>query len=97
MLEHLSANDFSDLPDGKLAAAFGEEDIVLEIAEIRQLAAQPRRAVQPCSILLRERGARRALPQGIYAYRHPQRGALHLFTVPVGPDAQGMLYEIILN
>jgi hypothetical protein len=97
MLERLSANDFSELPDRKLATSIGEEEIVLEIAEVRQLAPTRARSTPPFSIVLRERAAQRLLPQGVYAYRHPQHGTLHLFTVPIGRDADGMLYEVILN
>ena len=97
MLERLSASDFSNLPDGKLPAVFGEEEILLEIAEVRQFAPSRTREVPPFSIMLRERGTRRAMPQGTYLYRHPAHGPLQLFTVPIGPDADGMRYEIILS
>ena len=97
MLDRLTASDFSELPDRKLPASIGEEEIVLEIAEIRQLPPNRLRSTPPFSLLLRERAAQRALPQGVYAYRHPQHGTLHLLTVPIGRDADGMLYEVILN
>ncbi|MBS0582321.1 MAG: hypothetical protein JSS42_04385 [Proteobacteria bacterium] len=97
MLERLSADDFANLPDAKLSVALGDESIALEIAEVRRFAASKTRATTPFALTLRERGATRILPQGVYEYRHPTLGPLPLFTVPIGPDADGMRYEIILN
>ena len=37
------------------------------------------------------------LSQGIYRMNHADIGALELFLVPIGPDAEGMRYEAILN
>lgn len=37
------------------------------------------------------------LPQQIYLFRHPQMGELHLFTVPVGKNSEGFLYEVVFN
>jgi hypothetical protein len=97
MLEKLAAADFENLPDGKVNAQFGVTGIVLEIAGVRQLGPSRLRASPPFAVLLRERGARRSLPQGTYVYEHPVHGPLELFTVPVGPDASGMCYEVTFN
>ncbi|MBS0590498.1 MAG: hypothetical protein JSR65_07650 [Proteobacteria bacterium] len=97
MLEQLSADDFATLPDAILPVVLGEERIALDIVEVRRFAASKIRATPPFALTLRERGATRVLPQGIYDYQHPTLGALALFTVPIGPDADGMRYEIILN
>ncbi|KPV57487.1 hypothetical protein QJ48_21875 [Paenibacillus sp. A3] len=37
------------------------------------------------------------LPQQIYLFRHPQLGELHLFTVPVGKNPDGFLYEVVFS
>lgn len=37
------------------------------------------------------------LPQGVHRVLHPTLGALDIFLVPIGPDAQGMQYEAIFN
>jgi len=97
MLEKLVPADFENLPDGRLKVSFGDSDILLEIAEVRQLKASPSRRAAPFSVTLRDPGATRAVPQGIYVYHHPVHGPLSLFTVPIGPDDQGMRYEFILN
>lgn len=36
-------------------------------------------------------------PQRIYRLSHEKLGELELFLVPVGPDANGMLYEAVFN
>ena len=97
MLEKLVSADFENLPDGKLKVSFGDSDILLEIAEVRQLKTSHSRRAAPFSVTLRDPGAARAVPQGIYVYQHPVHGPLSLFTVPIGPDGSGMCYEIILN
>ena len=37
------------------------------------------------------------LPQRIYRLHHEELGALDLFLVPIGPDADGMLYEAVFS
>lgn len=37
------------------------------------------------------------LPQRIYRMEHEQIGAFDIFLVPIGPDAEGLLYEAIFN
>lgn len=37
------------------------------------------------------------LPQGVQRVVHPTLGALDIFLVPIGPDSQGMRYEVIFN
>jgi hypothetical protein len=36
-------------------------------------------------------------PQGTYSFEHEKLGAIELFAVPLGPDPQGMRYEVIFN
>ncbi len=44
------------------------------------------------------RGPRQALlSQGIHPVRHPTLGALELFLVCIGPDAEGMRYEAVFT
>jgi hypothetical protein len=37
------------------------------------------------------------LPQRIYRLQHEELGALDLFLVPIGPDADGMCYEAVFS
>jgi hypothetical protein len=97
MLDQLTAADFESLPERRIVLLRGEQRIVLDVVEVRTLAQHAPRNVAPFSVTLRESSARTSLPQGTFRYEHPLHGALDLFTVPVGPDGQGMCYEIIFN
>ena len=96
MLEQLSAADFRSLPDNRISANLDRGDTQLEIVEVRELTASSR-PVTPFSLTVRDPGAKHAVPQGIYAFRHPVHGIVELFIVPIGPDREGMCYEIIFN
>jgi len=37
------------------------------------------------------------LAQTIYRFTHPKLGAREMFSVPIGPDEQGMCYEVVFN
>ena len=97
MLDQLSAADFETLPDHRIEATLGDKSVILEITEVRALSPSVKRASSPFAVTLRENGANKSLPQGNYTYRHPLHGSLELFTVPLGPDGNGMCYEIIFN
>ena len=97
MIDQLSAADFETLPGHRLAMVHGDKRIDFEVAGVRALPARSQRPAPPFALLLRDKGARTALPQGTFRYEHPVHGALDLFTVPIGPDGQGMCYEIIFN
>ncbi len=55
---------------------------------------QPAR--MPFSLLFRNRQGL-YLPQRIYHLEHEQFGAMEIFLVPLGPDAEGMRFEAIFN
>ena len=97
MIDQLAAADFETLPEHRLAMVHGDKRIDFEVAGVRALPARSQRPAPPFALLLRDKGARTALPQGTFRYEHPVHGALDLFTVPIGPDGQGMCYEIIFN
>jgi hypothetical protein len=97
MLETLRAADFETLPERRLHVVFGDVETALEIIDIQKLPQNALRSVPPFALLLRDNGTRVARPQDTYLYQHPVHGQLALFTVPIGPDAHGMRYEIIFN
>jgi len=96
MSSTLTAADFENLPDHRMTLAHGEQRLTLDVVEVRRLHAHAH-ANEPFAITLRDTGARQSLRQGNYRYEHPVRGALDLFTVPLGPDGKGMVYEITFN
>ena len=97
MIEQLASTDFQSLPDNAITLLRGEQRTALEVKEIRLLGQHAGRAQQPFAVVLRENGARRMLPQGMFRFEHPVHGTLDLFTVPIGPDGVGACYEIIFN
>lgn len=96
MTAPLLPTDFESLPERLIAVALGADEVALEIAEIRLLPPTPVRA-QPFSLTLRHKGARSYATQGNYTFHHPVLGDLHLFMSPLGPDDEGMCYEVIFN
>lgn len=36
-------------------------------------------------------------PQGTYSFEHSKLGTADLFVVPLGPESEGMRYEVIFN
>jgi hypothetical protein len=88
--------DFENLPGHSITLVHGEQRLTLELIELRRL--QPHAyAEQPFAVTLLDTASRQELPQSIYRYEHPTRGAIDLFTVPLGPSDQGMRYEIVFN
>jgi hypothetical protein len=96
MIDRLGAEDFENLPQNSLAQHRDSGPVMLEVIEVKRMPAAIR-PVAPFALIIRENGAQLWKPQGIYVYEHPQHGELELFTVPIGPDAHGMRYEINFN
>jgi hypothetical protein len=91
-----SAADFENLPDSRLTLLHGDKQLALNVVKVRRLPAHAY-ASEPFVVTLRDNGAHSSLAQGSYRYEHPAHGVLELFTVPIGPDGQGMAYEITFN
>jgi hypothetical protein len=91
-----TAADFENLPQQRIAAHCGDTQVALEVIEVRRLTPHAH-APAPFAVTLRDTGAQQSLPQGPFRYEFPERGALELFTVPLGPDGKGMCYEITFN
>lgn len=68
---------------------------LIEANDLREAQGAGRRSRQfslvwrgpPCAVL----------PQRIYTVRHPALGAMALFLVTIGPDADGMRYEAVFT
>lgn len=96
MLDSLSIDDFRALVGSPVRVSQGTSEGALEVADAS--AAQPHAAQRATFVVtLRHAGTQRSLAQGMYRLHHPQHGALDLFMVPVGPDGQGMCYEVVFN
>ena len=97
MHDQLCAADFDTLPQRRRGVIFDNTVRMLEVVEIVQLRAGALRSAPPFAVLLRDNGVNTSMPQGTYLYHHPVHGELTLFTVPQGPDAHGMRYELVFN
>ncbi|QBB71907.1 hypothetical protein ELE36_16930 [Pseudolysobacter antarcticus] len=96
MLNTLSAADFESLVGQNLSFEFAAGAYELELVEVRPIRNPSPREAPPFALILR--GPRNSpLQQGVYRVQHPERGPLDLFMVALGPDAHGLVYEIIFN
>lgn len=75
--------------------AQGNESVAVTLIDAKALGspepAAPRRSF---SLLFRGPGEP-VLPQQVYRLEHDSLGAMEIFVVPVGPDTEGMRYEVI--
>jgi hypothetical protein len=96
MLDKLRKEDFESLIGQKLKVEAAGSETELEIAEAALLRSPSPRDTPPFRLILRSRDGWRA-PQGMFRLEHPTLGTLEMFAVPVGPDGQGLCYEILFN
>ncbi len=97
MLDRLDAASFASLVGQQVTVAAADAVASWEVVQVKPLAAPSPRPVAPFSVLLRDPGAKASWPQGLYRLTHPEHGDLDLFVVPLGPDGDGMRYEITFN
>jgi len=98
-LESLTHDRFAACLDQPFVAAIGEEKTIeLLLFEVKRRGgsdpARDRR--EPFSLLFRGPLAP-VLPQQIYPLGNETLGEVALFLVPIGPDADGMVYEAVFN
>jgi hypothetical protein len=96
MLDKLRKEDFEPLIGQKLKVSAGASSTQLEVADAASLKSPSPRATPPFRVILRSRENWR-VPQGMFLIQHPTLGQLEMFAVPVGPDGQGLCYEILFN
>jgi hypothetical protein len=101
MLEEMSHALFAGHVGTTFQAQFGERAVELTLVEARLNTPLGQRPAiltrrQSFSLLFRA-PAGTAAPQQIYQLNHAVLGDFGLFLVPVGPDAEGMLYEAVFN
>lgn len=98
-LEELVLEHFAD----KVGEVFaltepGLEPIPLSLMEAETVAARhwPAGMRKPFSLVFLAR-EQRVLPQRLYRLEHPAFGALEIFLVPIGRDADGVSYQATFN
>ena len=99
MLAQLQLSDFSDrIGDAFVVRLVSGDSLTLELIEAVPLGSAPddgRR--QAFSLIFRNDRTDAYLPQGIHTLHHAELGEIALFLVPLGPDGQGMRYEVIFG
>jgi hypothetical protein len=78
-----------DVADQRLPA------VLVEATDLREVQSAGRRSRQFSLVWRGPPGVR--LEQRIYTIRHPALGAIELFLVSLGPDAEGMRYEAVFT
>ncbi|MDN5923576.1 MAG: hypothetical protein L0H70_01100 [Xanthomonadales bacterium] len=96
MLEQLSVEDFLPLLGQKVTVHAGARSGEFEVKEAAVINSPSPRATPAFHVILRA-PTDWHLAQGICRLQHPTYGNLDLFAVPIGPDGQGLCYEIIFN
>lgn len=94
MLEQLTVNDFENLVGQPMPLRNGQEERAAVLIQARAGQAGASGFRTPFSLLIRAEMRHGYWPQGTYVLGHPELGDLELFMVPIGPDAEGMRYEI---
>jgi hypothetical protein len=96
MLDRVSKEDFEPLVGQKVKVYQGDSSADVEVKEVVAMRSPSPRATEPFRIVLRS-GDGWVATQGTFRVEHPTLGDLELFAVPIGPDGQGLCYEIIFN
>jgi hypothetical protein len=96
MLDRLRKEDFDALIGKKLKVSAGASSAELEVVEASTLKSPSPRETPPFRVIFRSRENWRT-PQGMFRVEHPALGPLEMFAVPIGPDGQGLCYEILFN
>jgi len=99
MSRNLVFEDFADKVEQVFVVSDdGVPAIPLTLAEVERLPAKriPPGARPPFSLVFLARDPR-VLPQRTYRLDHNDIGAMEIFLVPIGKDAQGVSYQAIFN
>lgn len=96
-MPELTAEDFAIPAERSLVLTSTHGTLSLTVKEVQPMRHPSPRVAGSFSVVLRDRGATRALPQGIYRGNFGARGEADIFIVPIGPDGEGMCYEAVFN
>src|SRR6476646_10357995 len=96
MESDLTFADFSGRLDQPFPVNTGDGALRLVLVEAVARHGRGHSGREPFTLLFRGPASPR-LNQGTYEFVHPQRGALSIFIVPVGVDAEGTLYEAVFS
>lgn len=94
MIEQLTLDDFAQLGEREITLRFGDTEQAARVVQTRQTPGGSPGGRVPFAVTLRSGPPDKFWPQGTHTLVHPEYGELALFLVPIGPDEEGMLYEI---
>lgn len=98
MLDRVTKDTFAPLVGERFElAAPGGEPFELVLTSCDEASAPSGTGTRTPFSLVFHAPPERLVPQQICTLRHPQIGQFELFVVPLGPDEQGMGYEVIFN
>lgn len=92
-LEH-----FTDHLNKDFVAATGQGNTSFALVKIESLSEEtPAGLTRPPFVLIFHNQSETLFPQGIYAMRHPELGAVDIFLVPIERGAPGFVYQAVFN
>ena len=94
MSEWLTRDTFAPLVNTQFFAGLAGGKIALDLIEVSELRVSRHNEV--FALVFRGPGEIFLL-QASYRFEHPALGAVDLFIVPIGQDAQGLYYEALFN
>lgn len=97
-LSDLEAADFFPFLHQQVTIQF-EPGIALqaELIAVKETENYSPASRKPFFFVLRTEQKDQYYPQGTYTVVHPEKGALSIFLVPLGPDGNGMRYEAVFS
>lgn len=97
-LRLLTAADFQPYLHRAMQIRFtGDAKLTAELVEVKETQNHTNAERTPFYLVFRTAQKDRYYPQGIYTIEHPEKGDLAVFLVPLGPDGNGMNYEVVFS
>ncbi len=94
----LTKQDFESILDKEVVIHFSDNYILkAEVISIKEGMPIGKDIRTPFSIVLRTEQKNEYFEQGTYTIKHPDKGEIPLFLVPLGPDEIGMKYEAVFS
>ena len=98
MLDQLSEQSFVPYLNQTFQLQIETSEVLdLELIEVSGLACSDAEAKRKPFALILRGSKEQVLEQGTFRLQHAAMGGLDLFMVPIGPDDQGMRYEVVFN
>lgn len=98
MLEKLTIADFKPYLNQTFSIHFAPEvTLPATLTSVTAWGSESDKFRQPFTLEFRTEQKNEYYQQGTFTILHPTIGELSVFIVPVGPDADGMRYEVVFS